>query len=197
MLTERQKEVLEFLTEYAESHGYPPTIRETAKAFSVSIKGAYDHVKALEKKGFIKLGENRSRAMEIVNRDRSDKTVTELPLLGAVAAGKPIFAEEERSETVRVPSEFASKGPCFALRVRGDSMKDAGIFPGDIAIVEQSQTAEDGEIVVALLEDSATLKRFFKENNRIRLQAENPAYAPIYTQDVRILGKLRGLMRSY
>ncbi|MEN6476814.1 MAG: transcriptional repressor LexA [Rectinema sp.] len=197
LLTDRQKEVLDFLSSYIEEHSYPPTIREIAKAFSISVKGAYDHVKALERKGFLRLGENRSRAMEIVHTDRPDRAVVELPLLGAVAAGKPIFADEAPGETIRIPAEMARSGPCFALRVRGDSMKDAGIHSGDIAIVEQRQTAENGEIIVALIDDSATLKRFFKENNRIRLQAENPDFAPIYTQDVRILGRLRGILRSY
>ncbi|MEN6364410.1 MAG: transcriptional repressor LexA [Rectinema sp.] len=197
LLTDRQKEVLDFLSSYIEEHSYPPTIREIAKAFSISVKGAYDHVKALERKGFLRLGENRSRAMEIVHKDRPDRAVVELPLLGAVAAGKPIFADEAPGETIRIPAEMARSGPCFALRVRGDSMKDAGIHSGDIAIVEQRQTAENGEIIVALIDDSATLKRFFKENNRIRLQAENPDFAPIYTQDVRILGRLRGILRSY
>ncbi len=197
LLTDRQKEVLDFLSSYIEEHSYPPTIREIAKAFSISVKGAYDHVKALERKGFLRLGENRSRAMEIVHKDRPDRAVVELPLLGVVAAGKPIFADEAPGETIRIPAEMARSGPCFALRVRGDSMKDAGIHSGDIAIVEQRQTAENGEIIVALIDDSATLKRFFKENNRIRLQAENPDFAPIYTQDVRILGRLRGILRSY
>ena len=197
LLTERQKEVLDFLTSYIERHAYPPTIRETASAFSISVKGAYDHVKALEKKGFLKLGENRSRAMELMHRDRADDDVVQVPLLGAVAAGKPLFADEDRSESIRVPSDLAGAGACFALRVRGDSMRDAGILPGDIAIVRQSPSAENGDIVVALIEDSATLKRYFREPTRIRLQAENPAYAPIFTQDVRILGILRGIMRRY
>lgn len=196
-LTERQKEILDFLSSFIEKNSYPPTVRETAKAFSISIKGAYDHIKALEKKGFIKLQENRSRALEIVSRKENDESVAELPLLGSIAAGNPIFADENWIGTVRVPSELTRYMPCFALRVQGDSMRDAGIHSGDIAIVEQRPTAENGDIVVALIEDSATLKRFFKENNRIRLQAENPDYAPIYTQDVRILGKLRAIIRSY
>jgi repressor LexA len=196
-LTERQKEFLEYLASFIDTHSYPPTIRETAEHFSVSVKGAYDHVKALERKGFVRLGENRSRALEIVNRDRQGGSVAELPLLGNIAAGKPILAEVQWEGTVRVPAELARHGRCFALKVKGDSMRDAGIHDGDLAIVEARQTAENGEIVVALLDDSATLKRFFRENNRVRLQAENPAFAPIYTQDARILGKLRGIIRTY
>ena len=196
-MTKRQKEILDFLTSFIEKNSYPPTVRETAKAFSISIKGAYDHMKALEKKGVIKLQENRSRAIEIVSKKANDESVTEIPVLGAIAAGNPLFAEENWSGTMRIPAEYARSGTCFALRVQGDSMRDAGIHSGDMAIIEQRPTAEDGEIVAALIEDSATLKRFFKENNRIRLQAENPDYAPIYTQDVRILGKLKAIIRSY
>jgi len=196
-MTKRQKEILDFLTSFIEKNSYPPTVRETAKAFSISIKGAYDHMKALEKKGVIKLQENRSRAIEIVSKKANDESVAEIPVLGAIAAGYPIFAEENWAGMMRIPAEYARSGACFALRVQGDSMRDAGIRSGDMAIIEQRPTAEDGEIVAALIEDSATLKRFFKENNRIRLQAENPDYAPIYTQDVRILGKLKAIIRSY
>jgi repressor LexA len=196
-LTTRQREILDFLTGFIEQNSYPPTVRETAKAFSISIKGAYDHIKALEKKGVIKLQENRSRAIEIVSRRESDDSVLEIPILGDIAAGYPVFAEENWSGSVRIPAEFGRGGSCFALRVKGDSMRDAGIHPGDLAVIEQRSFAENGELVAALIEDSATLKRFFKENNRIRLQAENPDYAPIYTQDVRILGKLKAIIRSY
>lgn len=196
-LTDRQSEVLDFIASYVEKHSYPPTIREVAEHFSVSVKGAYDHVKALEKKGYLRIGENRSRAIEILHRDKIDPSVTDLPLLGTVAAGRPILAEENFSGFVRVPSEMTRPGTSFALSVRGDSMKDAGIFNGDIAVIEQTQIAENGEIVVAMIDDSVTLKRFFRENNRIKLVAENPAYAPIYTQDVKILGRLKGIIRTY
>ncbi len=196
-LTDRQSEVLDFIASYVEKHSYPPTIREVAEHFSVSVKGAYDHVKALEKKGYLRIGENRSRAIEILHRDKIDPSVTDLPLLGTVAAGRPILAEENFSGFVRVPSEMTRSGTSFALSVRGDSMKDAGIFNGDIAVIEQTQIAENGEIVVAMIDDSVTLKRFFRENNRIKLVAENPAYTPIYTQDVKILGRLKGIIRTY
>jgi len=197
-LTERQKEILDFLTEFINKNSYPPTVRETAAAFNISIKGAYDHIKALEKKGIIKLKENRSRAIEVVARREMSDSVVEVPLIGNVAAGKPIFAEENQEGMVRVPSDLVRRtSRCFALKVRGDSMIGAGINSGDIAIIEQTQTADNGEIVIALIDDSATLKRFFRENNRVKLQAENPAYPPIYTQDVRILGKLKAILRSY
>jgi repressor LexA len=196
-LTVRQKEVLDFISSYIEEHAYPPTIREMAERFSISVKGAYDHVKALEKKGHIRLGENRSRALELTSRERPERSVVEVPLLGAVAAGRPITANENYSGTIHVPADMVRAAPCFALSVRGDSMKDVGIFHGDIAVIEQRQSADDGEIVVAMIDDAVTLKRFFRESNRVKLMAENPAYAPIYTQDVKILGRLRGLIRKY
>ncbi len=196
-LTPRQAEVLRCICSYVEEHSYPPTIREIAERFSISVKGAYDHIKALEKKGRLKLGENRSRAIEVLSRDRSEARISEVPLLGSVAAGKPLFADENFEGSVQVPREMARTGSCFALRVKGDSMKDAGIYDSDLAIIEERPTADNGEIVVAMIGDSVTLKRFFRENNRVKLVAENPAYSPIYTQDVRIIGRLRGIIRSY
>lgn len=199
-LTERQKEVFSFIREYRDGHSYPPTIREIAERFSISVKGAWDHMKALEKKGFLRQEGNRSRALEIIESkaqpDRPEPAVS-LRLLGEVAAGKPIYADEDREARIEVPASMARGTECFALRVRGDSMRDAGIMNGDVAIVESRSEASDGEIVVALVEDSVTLKRFFRENNRIRLQAENPSYPPIYTQDLRILGRLSGILRTY
>jgi repressor LexA len=196
-LTARQKEVLDFITSFVDDHAYPPTIREMGDRFSMSIKGAYDHVKALEKKGFLKLAENRSRAIELLNRDKPELSVVELPLLGTVAAGRPITADENYAGSVHVPADMVRAATCFALSVRGDSMKGVGIFHGDLAVIEQRQTADNGEIVVAMIDDAVTLKRFFRENNRVKLMAENSAYAPIYTQDVKILGRLRGIIRKY
>ncbi|HET7838165.1 MAG TPA: transcriptional repressor LexA [Rectinemataceae bacterium] len=196
-LTVRQQEVLDFIASFLSEHAYPPTIREIADRFSISVKGAYDHVKALERKGFLRLGENRSRALELLRREKPELMVVELPLLGVVAAGRPIYADENFSGTVQVPADIVKASSCFALAVRGDSMKDAGIFHGDIAVIEQRQTADNGEIVVAMIDESVTLKRFFRENNRVKLVAENPAYAPIYTQDAKIIGRLRGLIRKY
>jgi repressor LexA len=196
-LTDRQREVLAFISAFLGEHAYPPTIREIAEHFGISVKGAYDHVKALEKKGSLRLGENRSRALEVVEREKPERSSVSIPLLGAVAAGKPIFADENVAGTIDVPIELARSASCFALHVRGDSMKDAGILHGDVAVIEQRQSAENGEIVVAMIDDAVTLKRFFRENNRVKLVAENPAYSPIYTQDVRIVGRLRGIIRKY
>jgi len=197
-LTARQKEILGFIHEYIQTNNYPPTVRETARAFSISVKGAYDHLKALEKKGCIKTSEKRSRSIELVIPPKDGAPVIQIPLLGEIAAGKPIFADENFERTIAIPSDLiANRVPHFALKVRGDSMIGAGILSGDIAIIEQTEIAKNGDIVVALLEEDVTLKRFYIENNRYRLQAENPRYAPIFTQDLRILGRLRGIYRSY
>lgn len=196
-LTERQKAVLAFINSYIDSHRYPPTIREIAERFSISVKGAYDHMKALEKKGSLRLEGNRSRALEIIGREEPRDSVARLHLLGEVAAGKPIMAEENWENSVDVPAYMAHGKSCFALKVKGDSMKDAGIMNGDIAVIESRQTAENGEIVVALIEDQVTMKRFFKESNRVRLQPENDAYKPTFYQEIKILGRLQGILRTY
>lgn len=197
LLTERQKQFLDFIEEYIRERPYPPTIREIADQFRVTVKCAYDHIKAIERKGYIRAGENRSRSIELVGKSGGKSPTVEIPILGSVAAGKPIFAEENFETGLHVPAEMVGTTRCFALRVRGDSMVNAGILDGDVAVIEQRSVAENGEIVVAMMEDSVTLKRFFKEKGRIRLAAENPAYSPIFTQDVRILGRLRGLVRTY
>ncbi|GAB1455721.1 MAG: transcriptional repressor LexA [Spirochaetia bacterium] len=198
-LTNRQKEVLEYIEAFILGNPYPPTIREIAAHFGISVKGAYDHLKALERKGRIRAGGGRSRKIEIIGKSRGSgrATTIEVPVLGAVAAGKPIFADENYESCVHVPASMVGASTCFALRVRGDSMINAGILDGDLAVIEQKQVAVDGDIVVAAIEDSVTLKRFFQEKSRIRLEPENPSYAPIFTQDARILGKLRGIVRTY
>ena len=195
-LTNRQKEVLTFIRAYIKRQSYPPTIREIAERFGISTKGAYDHVKALEKKQAITCDARRSRAIEVV--DDYDK-VNFVPVLGKVAAGKPIFAEENYEFHLPIsPFMLKVSKNCFALRVQGDSMINAGINDGDFAIFCEQNTAENGQIVLAIVdEDTATLKRFFIENNRIKLQAENSAIKPIYTTDARIVGKLIALVRSY
>ena len=196
--TRRQTEVLGFIKSFIAGHKYPPTIREIASHFDISVKGAYDHVKALEKKGLISCDNNRSRAIEIIDppSDPDDNQV-QVPLLGHVAAGVPLFAEENYEGSLSLPISMVGKGQAFALRVEGDSMTGAGIMDGDTAVFTHQSTAENGEIVVATVDEAVTLKRFYREKNRVRLQAENPAYPPLYTVDVRILGKLAALIRSY
>ncbi len=199
-LTEKQQAVLSFISKYVDKHTYPPTIREIADYFSISVKGAYDHLGALRKKNRVNYVDRRSRTLEVIS-DEEEKSIhrtLEVPLLGDVAAGRPILAEENWNGTIPIPlSLLRSSSQYFALKVRGDSMEQAGIIDGDLAVVEKREYAQDGEIVVAVVDEAVTLKRFYKESNRIRLQAENPAYSPIYCQDVRILGRLAGLLRKY
>jgi repressor LexA len=202
-LTPRQRNVLDFITKYKQIHAYPPTIREIGDYFAISVKGAYDHVEALRKKGFLRLGDKRSRTIEVIKASGdsggSEAPMVEVPLLGAVAAGKPILAEENWEGFVPIHRSMLKKNArYFALTVKGDSMIGAGITSGDIAIIEEREYAEDGDIVVALVDDeAATLKRFFKEPNRVRLESENPVHPPIYTQNARILGCLATIIRSY
>jgi len=198
-LTKRQKEVVEFIRDYIQEHSYPPTIRDIASHFSVSVKAAFDHVKALEKKQVIKSDMNRSRSLEILSDEFSPvNEALAIPLLGSVAAGMPLLTEENLDGTLSISSEMLGTGDFFALKVKGDSMINAGIFDGDFAVIRQTNTASNGAIVVAWVQDDAvTLKRLFIEKNRVRLQAENDAYPPIYTQDVRIVGQLQLVIRDY
>jgi repressor LexA len=200
-LTERQREVLAFISEYIKSHNYPPTIREIADNFSISVKGAYDHVAVLKKKGRLTNGDNRSRTLELVKHDEDtdENPFINVPILGTVAAGQPILAEENWEGTYPIHSSFIKQnGTYFILKVRGDSMINAGIIDGDFALIEKRETAKNGEIIVAQVdEEEITLKRFFKESSRIKLHPENEAYADIFSQNVRIVGKLAQIFRSY
>lgn len=179
-----------------EEHKYPPTIREIAENFEISVKGAYDHVKALEKKNIIHCDINRSRAIEIIGDSRDDDFIS-IPVLGNVAAGVPLLAEENFDGQLKMPANDLPNGDFFALKVKGDSMQDAGIIDGDTGIFLQQNVANNGSIVVAMVNDAVTLKRFYREKNRIKLKAENPVYPPIYTQSIQILGKLVRIIRDY
>jgi repressor LexA len=197
-ITPRQKEVLEFIRKFVGLHKFPPTMREISEHFSISVKGAYDHVKALEKKKHIRCNSNQSRTIEILSDPANEEErVVRVPLLGSVAAGKPLFADENFDHYLRIPEEYVRKGKYFALKVQGDSMTGAGIINGDTAIVRQQPTAQNGDIVVAMVDDAVTLKRFFREKNRIKLQPENPMYPPLYTQNLRVLGRLTHILRTY
>lgn len=198
-LTERQKEILDFICKYIGENSFPPTIREIAGKFGITAKGAYDHVTALQKKNVIKFSNNKSRTIEIVEKgSEQGGNVTSIPLLGTIAAGLPILSEENIEKMIPVAKSMLRTGKnYFALRVRGDSMIEAGILEGDIAIIESCTTCENGEIVVAVIEDSITLKRFYKETNRVKLQPENKNYKTLYYQNIRIAGRLKGLIRTY
>lgn len=199
-LTEKQLAVLQFITNVIKERGFPPTIREIGDEFGITAKGAYDHLKAIEKKGYLKTSKNQSRAIELTRQSPFESLpvpTPSIPLLGRVAAGLPILAEENIEAYIPVPEEMASKGITFALKVQGDSMIEAGINDGDVAIIQKKDIARNGEIVVALIEDEATLKVYFKEADHIRLEARNPKYKPIRSKKVVIVGKLIGLYRTY
>jgi len=198
-LTERQKEVLSFISGYIKKHSYSPTVREIADHFSISVKGAHDHITALRKKNAIKQAEKLPRTMGLTHKvyDSSSEMV-KIPLLGSIAAGIPIQVEENFEKEIGFHrSMLKNNKDHFALQVKGDSMSGAGIQDGDIAIIEKQETARNGEIVAVMVEDAAAIKRFYKENSRIKLQSENPNYPPRYSQDVRILGRLVKIVRSY
>jgi repressor LexA len=203
VLTLRQREVLGFIIEFKRAKTYSPTIREIGDHFEISVKGAYDHLEALKKKGFVKFVDRRSRTIEVVKtEDGSDElaaAVVKVPLLGKVAAGSPIPREENLEGFIPIhPSLLKKNVQYFALKVQGDSMINAGIADGDTAVFEKQADAENRDIVVARVDDeTVTLKRFFKEPNRVRLEPANPNYPPIYTQDVEILGRLVHIIRSY
>jgi len=200
-LTKRQKEVLSFIAGYIKNHSYPPTIRDIADHYAISVKGAYDHIAALRRKNYLKQNGKRSRTMELVRSPKVDEdlgTAAKIPIVGTVAAGIPILSEENWEGTITLhQSELKKNRTYFAVRVQGDSMSGAGVMDGDLAIIEKRSVVEDGEIAVAVVDDAVTLKRFYKEKNRIRLQAENPDYKPIYSRDVRLLGRLAQIVRYY
>lgn len=200
-ITDRQKQILTFISDYQESNSYPPTVREIGEHFGVSIRAVQDHITALQKKGFITQTQKKSRSIKVITDVRQkgqDMFFEKVPLIGTIAAGKPLLCEENYEGYVTLTEPFIRPGKnYFALHVRGESMINAGILEGDLAIIEQASTATDGQIVVAVIDDAITLKRYFKEPTRIRLQPENPAFHPIYCQDVRIVGVLANLVRTY
>jgi repressor LexA len=200
-LTDRQREILDFIKAEMRRKGYPPTVRDIGQAVGLSSSSTvHSHLNALEAKGLIKRDPSKPRALEVIGHDRETVVTTmrgvrELPVLGAVAAGVPMLAEENIEGTIPLPTEVVREDSTFVLRVKGDSMIDAGIFDGDFVVVRQQPTADNGDIVVALLEDEATVKRFFREAERIRLQPENESMEPIYVRDVTILGKVVAVFR--
>ena len=196
-LTKRQKEIFEYIRKYAGKHGYPPTVREIGKAVGLhSSSTVHAHLANLEKIGMLRRDPTKPRAIELL-MDRARKIIRGpgLPLVGEVAAGEPVLAEEHIEEYVEVPAVIGGETGDYILRVKGDSMKDAGILDGDFVVVRPSETASNGEIVVALLDDEATVKRFFREKDRVRLEPANKAYKPIKTRDAALLGKVVGMFR--
>jgi repressor LexA len=198
-LTKRQREILDHLNDFIQQHGYAPSLEEIGRRFGLSsLATVHKHLTNLQEKGFIKRAWNRSRSVEVVPT-RSGGRSLELPLLGYVAAGKPIEAVAG-SETISVPEDFVGKRDTYVLRVRGDSMIDEQIRDGDFVIVEDRKTAENGEMVVALLQGSdVTLKKFFRENGHVRLQPANPVMKPLLVpaDHVQVQGVVIGVLRKY
>lgn len=196
---DKQKEIYEYLKTYTENKGYPPSVREICEAVSLkSTSTVHGHLKRLEKKGLIKRDPTKPRALEIVELNAPKREMLNIPIVGKVTAGLPILATENIEDTFSLPLDFVKHDrELFMLKVTGDSMINAGIREGDLAIIEQCQSASNGEIIVALLDNEATIKRFFKEKNSIRLQPENDTMSPIIVNDCSILGKLVGLFRQY
>ena len=197
-LTKRQQEIFEYVKRYVGEHGYPPTVRDIGKAIGLtSSSTVHAHLANLEKLGLLRRDPTKPRAIEVLV-DKAKQVVAPggLPLVGQVAAGQPVLAEENIEEYVDVPTLAGGDEGEFVLRVKGDSMKDAGIFEGDFVVVRRQETADDGEIVVALVGEEATVKRFFKEPDHVRLQPENDAMEPIRTRDVQLLGRVVGVCRK-
>ncbi len=197
-LTLKQEKILDFIKESIKDSGFPPTVREIGEQFNITVKGAYDHVKAIEKKGYIKTEQNKSRAIVVLNEDQGAIVdAINIPLLGRIAAGSPIMAEENVEEYLSFPRSMFKSGEYFALHVKGDSMIDGGIYDGDVAIIKKQNMANNGDVVAALLTDEATLKRLKMTGNKVQLLPDNPAYEPIVAENVAILGKLMALFRKY
>lgn len=202
MLTGRQQEIWDFLVDYVDAHGYPPTVREIGEAVGLaSPSTVHAHLANLERAGLLKRDPTKPRAVELVGRERTEApagTLDKLPLVGQIAAGGPLLADQYIEDHLAVPETLRGD---FLLRVKGDSMINAGILDGDIVVVQRAQDARNGEIVVALAgddesADEATVKRFFRERGRVRLQPENDALEPIYSDHVQVLGRVTGVFRS-
>jgi repressor LexA len=197
-LTKRQQEIFDFIRRYWAKYGYPPTVREIGKAVGLaSSSTVHAHLANLERYGVLKRNPAKPRALELLF-DKAKQAIgpSGLPVVGQVAAGQPILAEENIEEYVQVPAIAGGEEGEYVLRVSGDSMRDAGILEGDHVVVRPQDTARNGEIVVALVGDEATVKRFFKEKDHIRLQPENKSMKPIRSSDVRVLGRVVGVFRS-
>jgi repressor LexA len=196
-LTKRQQEIFDFVKKYVAEHGYPPTVRDIGKAIGLaSSSTVHAHLANLEKLGVLRRDPTKPRAIEVL-KDKAREVVVPagLPVVGQVAAGQPVLADENIEEYVPVPGIAGGDDGEFVLRVKGDSMKDAGILEGDFVIVRRQETAGDGDIVVALVGEEATVKRFFRENDHVRLQPENEAMEPIRTREAQVLGRVVGLCR--
>lgn len=207
MLSKRQSEIYDFVLHYVDEHGYPPTVREIGEAVGLaSPSTVHAHLANLERAGYLRRDPTKPRALEVTGRGRAPALAASraeprmLPLVGEIAAGGPLLAEENVEDYLAVPDTVSRGGEEFLLRVKGDSMVEAGILSGDFVVVQRQSTAQNGDIVVALAGDDeaaeeATVKRFFREGGRVRLQPENAALDPLYPDHVKILGKVVGVFR--
>jgi repressor LexA len=198
IISDKQDNILKFIKKELENKGYPPSVREICDAVNLkSPSTVHGHLDRLEKKGLIRRDPTKPRAIEVLDYDKHlpKKELVHVPVVGKVTAGLPILAVENVEDTFPVPLDYVDNSDVFMLTVKGDSMINAGIFDNDYVLVRQQQHARNGDVVVALIEDEATIKTFYKENNHIRLQPQNAAMKPIIVYDVKILGKVIGVFR--
>jgi len=199
-LTKRQQEIFDFIKRYSAKYGYPPTVRDIGKAVGLaSSSTVHAHLANLERIGLLRRDPSKPRAIEMLDKAAAGMRQLVrpgLPLVGQVAAGQPILAEENIEEYIQTPTVAGGDDGAYLLRVRGDSMKNIGMLEGDLVVVKPQDEADDGDVVVALVGEEATVKRFFREPDHVRLQPENETMDPIRSRDVRVLGKVVGLMRS-
>ncbi len=202
-LSKNQLRILSYIKEEISSKGYPPSVREICTAVGLSSTSTvHSHLTALEKKGFIKKGNNKNRAIEVIDQesamyDLPKKEIVNIPLIGSIAAGQPILAIQNAEDLFPIPVEWVGKNDSFVLQVKGDSMINAGIFNGDYVVISCQNSARNGDIVAALIDDEATLKRYYREKDHIRLQPENDNMEPILSTEVAILGLLKCVIRKY
>lgn len=199
-ITKKQEEILTYIKQEILDHGYPPSVREICEAVHLkSTSSVHAHLETMEKNGYIRRDPTKPRAIEIIDDQfqLARREMVNLPILGKVAAGEPIFAEQNIEDYFPVPADYMPNQEAFMLKVQGESMIEAGIFDGDMLIVKRQETAKNGDIVVALVDDSATVKSFYKEDGYYRLQPENSSMDPIIVDHVAILGKVFGVFRFY
>lgn len=200
-LSKRQKEILRYILTEVRRRGYPPSVREIGKAVGLSSSSTvHAHLANLERKGYLKRGQALPRAIEILQADATPvsveyKRMTSVPLVGQIAAGEPLLAEENIDDYFPLPSDFVGDKGGFMLRVKGDSMIDAGIFDNDYVVIQEQDMVENGEVAAVMIDDEATIKRFYKEPGQIRLQPENPSMRPIITKQATVLGKVVAVLR--
>ncbi len=199
-ISDKQREILEYIKQEILTRGYPPAVREICEAVHLrSTSSVHSHLETLEKNGYIRRDPTKPRAIEIIDNDfaLTRREMVQIPLLGQVAAGQPLLAQENIRDYFPLPTEYVPNTDVFMLKVKGESMINAGIFDGDSIMVQRCSDAKNGDMVVALVEDSATVKTFYKEKDHIRLQPENDSMDPIIVPDCKILGKVFGVLRLF